>query len=100
MKISEILTELSFQGRKCTKDCSGHLAGYQWAQTHPGQAAASHSASFNTGAGIAADQQKTGNVVRPKIRDMKGRFGPRPVMKAKPAAPAAPVNSTIPPKTA
>jgi hypothetical protein len=30
MKISEILSELTFKGRPCTKDCSGHRAGYSW----------------------------------------------------------------------
>jgi len=34
MKISDIFTEatgLMFRGYPCTKDCSGHKAGYRWA---------------------------------------------------------------------
>jgi hypothetical protein len=28
-------THLSFFGDTCTKDCSGHLAGWRWRQNHP-----------------------------------------------------------------
>ena len=75
MKISEILSELSYQGRKCTKDCGGHHAGYQWAmarkQTTP---CTSNSPSFNDGCDLAVSQMKNNKVVRPKIRDIGGRF--------------------------
>ena len=33
MKAEEILKEgLQYKGYPCTKDCSGHMAGYAWAQ--------------------------------------------------------------------
>ena len=77
MRINELLTELTFQGSQCTKDCSGHMAGYQWGQANPTRVAASN-ASFNSGSQIAADKLKTGNKVRPKIRTQKGTFAPNP----------------------
>ena len=44
------LDELSFKGSPCTKDCSGHRAGYAWSQRKGGRDAASWSQSFNNGA--------------------------------------------------
>ena len=44
------LNELSFLGSQCTKDCSGHRAGYDWSQKHGGLDSASWSPSFNKGA--------------------------------------------------
>lgn len=44
------LDELSFHGSQCTKDCSGHRAGYEWSQRQGGVDAASWSPSFNKGA--------------------------------------------------
>jgi hypothetical protein len=33
MRATEILKEgLQYKGYPCTKDCSGHMAGYAWAQ--------------------------------------------------------------------
>jgi hypothetical protein len=37
MKINELISEiavkkLKFKGSPCTKDCSGHTAGYDWAR--------------------------------------------------------------------
>jgi hypothetical protein len=46
----EQLDELSFRGSQCTKDCSGHRAGYEWSQRKGGVDAASWSPSFNKGA--------------------------------------------------
>jgi len=48
----EELNELSFKGSPCTKDCSGHRAGYEWSQRKGGQYAASWSPSFNNGAAL------------------------------------------------
>ena len=48
----EQLSELYFLGSQCTKDCSGHRAGYNWfkiKQRDPN----SHSPSFNKGAALA-----------------------------------------------
>jgi hypothetical protein len=51
----EKLDELSFMGMsQCTKDCSGHEAGYAWSKQRGGANAASWSPSFNKGAAIAA----------------------------------------------
>jgi len=47
------LDELTFLGSQCTKDCSGHRAGYDWyarKQRNPN----SHSPSFNKGAALRA----------------------------------------------
>ena len=49
----ERLNELSFMGSPCTKDCSGHRAGYSWYKKK-GYEPASWSNSFNSGAAIAA----------------------------------------------
>lgn len=58
MRINEIIGTRKFKGSVCTKDCSGHRAGYAWAQTHPNQAALSRSPSFNKGAAIAQRTMK------------------------------------------
>lgn len=47
------LDELSFLGSECTKDCSGHRAGYAWYKQR-GYEPASWSNSFNRGAALAA----------------------------------------------
>ena len=46
------LNELTFKGSPCTKDCSGHRAGYEWSQRKGGVDAASWSPSFNNGAAL------------------------------------------------
>ena len=48
------LDELEFMGSTCTKDCSGHKAGYKWSLDRGGTQPSSNSASFNKGAAIAA----------------------------------------------
>jgi hypothetical protein len=48
------LKELTFMGSQCTKDCSGHRAGYQWSVSKGRRSAASWSNSFNKGAELAA----------------------------------------------
>jgi hypothetical protein len=48
------LDELTFLGSPCTKDCSGHRAGYAWSKARGNKNAASHSNSFNNGARLAA----------------------------------------------
>lgn len=48
------LDELSFLGSQCTKDCSGHRAGYAWSQRKGGQVPNSWSPSFNKGAALQA----------------------------------------------
>lgn len=76
MRINEIITELSFHGRPCTKDCSGHKAGWDWERKHQtNQPTNSTSPSFNDGADIAISQRKAGKQpVGTNIRGEKGRF--------------------------
>jgi len=47
------LDELMFKGSPCTKDCSGHQAGYEW-HKRTGRIPRSWSQSFNNGAAISA----------------------------------------------
>jgi len=54
--VDEKLDELSFLGSPCTKDCSGHRAGYAWSQSKGGQVAQSpFSPSFNKGSQLHVD---------------------------------------------
>jgi len=51
----EQLDELTFLGSECTKDCSGHRAGYEWSSRKgnvPGNSP--YSPSFNKGANLRA----------------------------------------------
>lgn len=55
----EQLDELSFMGSQCTKDCSGHRAGYKWSLDRGGvENPASASQSFINGSNIGARQIK------------------------------------------
>lgn len=48
------LDELSFLGSQCTKDCSGHRAGYDWSKRNGLRSGNSpYSPSFNKGAALA-----------------------------------------------
>jgi len=50
------LDELNFLGSQCTKDCSGHRAGYEWSKRKGGQVAMSpFSPSFNKGSQLHVD---------------------------------------------
>ena len=54
--LKDELTELSFRGSPCTKDCSGHRAGYAWSQSKGGRVAQSpFSPSFNNGSQLHVD---------------------------------------------
>ena len=54
--LKDELNELSFLGSPCTKDCSGHRAGYAWSQSKGGRVAQSpFSPSFNTGSQLHVD---------------------------------------------
>lgn len=48
----EQLDELMFKGSLCTKDCSGHMAGYEWSRRRGGLTPNSWSPSFNKGAAL------------------------------------------------
>lgn len=54
--LKDELNELNFLGSPCTKDCSGHRAGYAWSKQRGGQAGNSpFSPSFNNGAQLYID---------------------------------------------
>lgn len=54
--LKDKLDELSFLGSPCTKDCSGHRAGYAWSQRKGGRVAQSpFSPSFNNGSQLYVD---------------------------------------------
>ena len=53
IKGQDQLRELQFLGSTCTKDCSGHRAGYEWSKRKGLVHAASWSPSFNKGAALA-----------------------------------------------
>ena len=54
--LKDELNELSFLGSPCTKDCSGHRAGYEWSQSKGGRVAQSpFSPSFNNGSQLYVD---------------------------------------------
>lgn len=74
MLISEILNELTFGGSRCTKDCSGHKAGFSWALRKGKVSNSSKSPSFDAGTKIAAAQMQVGTTNNPKVRDTRGRF--------------------------
>lgn len=51
----EQLHELTFLGSQCTKDCSGHRAGYEWSARNGNRTGNSpYSPSFNKGANLRA----------------------------------------------
>lgn len=74
MLINEIINELSFAGSRCTKDCSGHKAGYRWAMRRGANKCNSRSQSFNNGCNIASNQMQAGVIKTPKVRDDRGKF--------------------------
>jgi pyrimidine deaminase RibD-like protein len=54
--LNKQLDELTFLGSQCTKDCSGHRAGYAWSQRKGGRVAQSPwSPSFNKGSQLHVD---------------------------------------------
>ena len=74
MRINEILCEFNFYGRKCTKDCSGHKAGWYWAKKKavPNSAScASKSPSLTGGCETTVNQTK---LQHPRVRNEKGKF--------------------------
>lgn len=58
--------ELTFKGSTCTRDCSGHEAGYQW-WLRKKRVPNSHSRSFNNGADIASNESE--------VTEAPGDFG-------------------------
>jgi len=82
MKIQELLNELTFKGSQCTKDCSGHEAGFNH-QVKKGTSSDSfspHSPSFNKGAAIARADRSITKAPQPRE---KGKFASKPKAKTK-----------------
>jgi hypothetical protein len=81
MKISElidqeILEQLTYFGRPCTQDCSGHKAGRDWElKTNTNNKSNTPSNSFNNGTEIAINQRNAGtqNQISGGVRQ-NGRF--------------------------
>jgi hypothetical protein len=80
MLVSELLNELTFQGSTCTKDCSGHSAGYKWAMDKKPPTCSANNRSFNNGCNIAVTQLQQRKIIRPKVRTPQGRFATNPVV--------------------
>jgi len=81
MKLRDIISELTFAGRKCTKDCSGHQAGYRYAiRTGNTGPSSPYSPSFNSGQEVAADRM-SGKTRNPKVRTPAGKFAPKPKLR-------------------
>lgn len=78
MKLRELLQELSFMGSKCTKDCSGHRAGWDWERRmNTRSPSMTHSQSFNNGTRLAIDNPTK----KPSVRDEKGKFAKNPTRR-------------------
>ena len=78
MRLRELLNELTFMGSPCTKDCSGHQAGYDWERRKKiGSPQNTPSQSFNNGTRLAI----TNPTAQPKIRDVRGRFASNPTKR-------------------
>jgi hypothetical protein len=59
VKIKDIIQEAppKFYGSQCTKDCSGHKAGYDWSNKKTHKDCDSNSPSFTKGCLIAKKQR-------------------------------------------
>lgn len=74
MRAHEFITELKFFGSPCTKDCSGHRAGYAWSKKKNKQPQQTHQ-SFMNGAAIWKQQKDQGlNPISGGITNDKGQF--------------------------
>lgn len=96
MKLHELLAELTFHGSKCTKDCSGHKAGWDYVKNKnigPGVPVHGDSKSFDNGAEIA---QQRPTMKNPRVRDDRGRFTYFPKSRSKTPAPQKPMGPKPP----
>lgn len=68
--------DLSFYGSQCTRDCSGHDAGWKWRRNNPQSTVKSSSPSFISGTVIRDLQSRNGtNLIGTAARNNKtGRF--------------------------
>lgn len=76
-EIIEQLNELTFHGSKCTYDCGGHRAGYNWEKKKKtGTKQNTKSPSFNKGTEIAVNHTKAGtiNQISTGIKGKSGKF--------------------------
>lgn len=70
------MSNLSFYGSRCTKDCSGHDAGWKWRRANPNATVQTRSNSFLSGTVIRDIQAAQGtNLIGTVARNIKtGRF--------------------------
>lgn len=70
------MAKYTFYSSSCTKDCSGHAAGYLWRKKHPRAAIVTKSQSFKNGAAIRDNMVAQGkNPIGIMRRDTKsGKF--------------------------
>lgn len=76
-EMDQLLNELTFHGSPCTKDCSGHSAGYNYEKRNQFNIRQSTpSNSFNNGTEIATNMRRLGriNAIGSGIRGKGGRF--------------------------
>ncbi len=66
MRIKELI-EATFQGEPCTRDCSGHDAGYRWAMKNADKNCGSRSPSFSAGCNVAKKQIANKTVKKPVV---------------------------------
>jgi hypothetical protein len=80
MRIHEIITELTFNGLPCTKDCSGNSAGFSYSRLHnytdPDKCRSrnGHPSFLNACRKNAADQRDGKYKIKPPVRGNQGRF--------------------------
>jgi hypothetical protein len=72
MRSKEFIDEAKFMNSPCTKDCSGHKAGYEWSKRNNSASAATKSSSFNQGAFIAKNYKKSPNEPTTPIAEATG----------------------------
>jgi len=92
MRAKEFITELTFMGSPCTKDCSGHRAGYEWGKLN-GQEAVTPSQSFNKGTYISQnykERQQGGGKVKGQLSQSPSAIRRRE-QRAQSRQPTAPV---------
>jgi len=69
-------SNLTFYGSSCTKDCTGHNAGWKWRKANPNSTIRTNSTSFLNGAVIRDIQSTQGtNLIGTVARNIQtGRF--------------------------
>ena len=72
MRSKEFIDEAKFMNSPCTKDCSGHKAGYEWSKRNNSASASTKSTSFNQGAFLAKNYKKPPDTPTTSIAEATG----------------------------